>query len=262
MFMDSSSPTAPAETAPSAPREGCACCRDAAAERVEREGRVLDEVVELSMALMRAITQQALAHADGQPVIKPLLGGVDPALALSRVARTVRQTLALKAKLAEDRETREKRRDAEAAAAAERERRQRKKAEVKRLVERVIETEAADQFRAEKLLINLHERLEDEDDTAFADRPIALLIAEICRDLPVYFDRDQWVAEIAASEGACAGVTPDAASAAADADQAAETSPSPVAAAGNNPPSIAVPSREESPATENDLAEPVPPQRE
>jgi hypothetical protein len=183
--------TASADSASNAHCAGCARCGDAAAARTEGHFRVLDELAELSMALARAITQQALAHADGQPVIKPLLGGGDPALALSRIARSVRQTLALKAKLDEDRETREKRRETERAASAERERGRRKKAEVKRLVERVIETEATDQFRAEKLLIDLHERLADKNDAAFGDLPIALVVAAICRDLPVYFDRSQ-----------------------------------------------------------------------
>jgi hypothetical protein len=205
--------TASADSASNDPRgdraEGCACCRTAAVARTERVLQVLDGLTELSYALAQAITRQALAHADGQPVVMPLLSA-EPARALAQITRSVRQTAALQDRLAEDRLARDKRREAEAAAAAERERRRQKKVAVKRIVEHVIETEAADQFRAEKLLIDLHERLEDQDDTAFADRPIALLIAEICRDLPVYFDRDEWVAEIAASEEACAGVKADA----------------------------------------------------
>jgi hypothetical protein len=121
--------------------------------------------------------------------------------------------------LDEDRWERDKRREAERAAAAERERGRQKKAEVKRLVERVIETEVAETFRAENLLIDLHERLADKNDTAFGDIPIALVVAAICRDLPAYFDRSQWEEEIKVSEGVCAGEAagaspPDAASAA------------------------------------------------
>jgi hypothetical protein len=249
--------TASADTAPNDPcgdrAEGCACCRTAAVARTERVLQVLDGLTELSYALAQAITRQALAHADGQPVVMPLLSG-EPARALAQITRSVRQTAALQDRLAEDRQARDKRRDAEAAAAAERERRRGKKVEVKRIVERVIETEAADQFRAEKLLIDLHERLEDQDDTAFADRPIALLIAEICRDLPVYFDRDEWVAEIAASEGACAVAQAEAPSpvaaaatdspARAPADRATEPSPPRSAAMASDSAAIAVPAPE------------------
>jgi hypothetical protein len=203
---------------------------------------MLQRLAELGMALAEAITHQAMAHADGQPVRMPLLSGGDPALSYSLVARSVRQTLALKKKLAEDEHAGDKRREAEHAAAAERERK--RKAEVRDIVEQVIEMEATDKFHAEDLLNDLYDRLEDENNRAFDGRPIALIIARICKNLPIFFDRDVWAEELAAAEGASGA-------------RSREPGASAVAGAGAKPPDAA-----NAEPAENDRPEPVPPQRE
>jgi hypothetical protein len=69
---------------------------DPAADRAERHGRVLQELTELGMNLARAVSAEAT-------VADPAKAN-ELALAFSRIARAVRQTLALEAKLAEERQ--------------------------------------------------------------------------------------------------------------------------------------------------------------
>jgi hypothetical protein len=111
---------------------------------------------------------------------------VDESLGLvfARIARAVRQTFALEARLAEERRT------AEVATAARRV--ERRKTKVRTAVERVLDAEA-DESDAENLFYDLTERLEtDYDDADFADRPIGELVARICRDLGVTPDWSLW----------------------------------------------------------------------
>jgi hypothetical protein len=105
----------------------------------------------------------------------------------SRIARAVRQTLALESKLAEDRDVRDKRTQAEQA----RRRGAQRKNTVRHIVEQAIEADA-DGTDREDLLDDLHERFEYEDDLRFADRPIAEHVARICRDLGVTPDWTLW----------------------------------------------------------------------
>jgi hypothetical protein len=120
----------------------------------------------------------------------------DLALSFSRIARAVRQTVALEARLDQDRQ----------AAAAElakrrardaREHAYRHRMKVRGLVERAIDAEATG-AEAENLLGDLDERLEDADDLAgFADRPVAEIVQHICRELdvtppPALWDEAEW----------------------------------------------------------------------
>ena len=116
--------------------------------------RGLEELTEIGMQLVRAVRDQAL---DAPPE-----RAAELALTFSRVARAIRQTVALEARLARDAETQAQ------DAADRRERRavgerfdliQRRKAQVRDAVERAIETDAADR---EHLLDDLYERLEDD----------------------------------------------------------------------------------------------------
>jgi hypothetical protein len=107
-------------------------------------------------------------------------------LAFTRIAKTVRQTIALEAKL-----------ETEAAAAARGEVRARgaqNRRDARRLVERVIAEVSEDD--AEDLLDSLEERLLDEDDTRFGDAPLGEIVARICRDLGVEFDPDLWADDL------------------------------------------------------------------
>jgi len=183
------------ETAPTDP------CEDRAARRL----RVLQELAEIGMDLARALRQRAAEQA------APEAGG-DVALAFSRIARAVRQTVALEARLDEDRQARDERIAAEhAARQAELDRRDAdgrlrgliRKEEVREIVERTIDCEArerGDGCDAESLLADLDERLEDDDDYEdFARLPIGELVTRICRDLgvtpdPCFFEDGDWEA--------------------------------------------------------------------
>jgi hypothetical protein len=163
---------------------------DPSSDRAERRLRILQELAEIGMDLARAVRTRALA-ARADPA-----AAVDLGLSFSRIARAVRQTVALEARLDQDRQ----------AAAAERaERRVRDarehayehKARIRSLVERAIDAEASGEA-AEDLLSDLDERLEDADDLAgFADRPVAEIVQHICRELdvtppPALWDEAEW----------------------------------------------------------------------
>jgi hypothetical protein len=156
--------------------------------RTERHLRGLAELGEIGMELARLVRRQAVEQAAANPD-----GAVDESLGLvfARIARAVRQTFALEARLAEDRRTAQ----AEAAARRAAETRlgvERRKTRVRTAVERVLDAEA-DGSDAESLFYDLTERLEtDYDEADFADRPIGELVARICRDLGVTPDWSLW----------------------------------------------------------------------
>jgi hypothetical protein len=178
----------------------CGCrCGDA---RAERHLTTLQELAEIGMDLARDVRAKALdtAPAPAEPA------RADYGLMFSRIARAVRQTLALEAKLAEDRDARDKRSQAEQA----RRRGLQRKSIVRRVVEQAIEAES-DGTDREDLLDDFHERFEYEDDLGFADRPIAEHVARICRDLGVTPDWSLWADEDWAIEEAATrpGGSPD-----------------------------------------------------
>jgi hypothetical protein len=107
-------------------------------------------------------------------------------LAFARIARAVRQTLALEAKLAEEHQVRRTRQA--------REHKYQREAKVRRMVEKAIEADA-DDSDVVNLLYDLNERLadlDDLDDTDFTHRPLIEVVASICQDLGVPFDPSQW----------------------------------------------------------------------
>ncbi|HEY4029720.1 MAG TPA: hypothetical protein VGM25_05210 [Caulobacteraceae bacterium] len=158
MFMESS--TAPADL--TTPEEA----------RTERHLRLLAELAELGMTLARTVVAQAEEGAEPAPE-----------LAFARIARAVRQTLALEAKLAEGGQLRRERQA--------REHKYRREAKVRRMVEHAIEANA-DDSDIDDLLYDLNERLADLDDTDFTHRPLIEVVASICQDLGVTFDPSQW----------------------------------------------------------------------
>jgi hypothetical protein len=136
--------------------------------RTERHLRLLAELAELGMTLARTIVAQAEEGAE---------------LAFARIARAVRQTLALEAKLAEGGQLRRERQA--------REHQYQREAKVRRMVEKAIEADA-DDSDIDDLLYDLNERLADLDDTDFTHRPLIEVVASICQDLGVTFDPHQW----------------------------------------------------------------------
>jgi hypothetical protein len=160
---------------------GCPC----GDERVERQLRTLQELAEIGMDLAREVRVQALAPALAEPA------SADFGLMFSRIARAVRQTLALEAKLAEDR-TKARTEAAQRRLAQARAHGGRRKLRIEHIVERAIEAESDGRAR-EDLLGDLYERLLDHEEVAdFAERPIAEWVTRICRDLGVTPDPSLW----------------------------------------------------------------------
>ena len=155
-------------------------------ERTERHLRMLAELAEIGMELARQVGRQALdggAEVDG-----------DPGLKFARIARAVRQTVALEARLDADARALEQQGAAARASreAAQRARVQQQKMRVKRLVEEAISGATgreADPDDAESLRLDLDERLEDPDiEAELGWRPIGVIFAGICEDLGIKAD--------------------------------------------------------------------------
>ena len=174
--------------------------------------QVLRELAELGMGLARTVQAQAVGQASDastqdEPALPAWARGADLGLMFARIARAVRQTVALEAKLYRDHQAGHDKVRAKRAVET-RLRGIRRKAKVIEIVERVVERESD----AERLLDDLDERLQDEDDADFADRPLGELVARICRDLGVTPDWSLWANEAWASEarGDPAAPPPDA----------------------------------------------------
>jgi hypothetical protein len=165
-----------------------------AALRVER----LQAMARLGLDLVENLHQLIISgEADAQA-----------GTAFVSLSRAVRQTVALEAKLDLDANARaaEQARQSEVQAATEsadrpdrgdlaRQRRDRARDAVEIAIEAAADAEL-DPARTEWLYDALHERLGDTDDAAgLADRPISLVVADICRALGLKPDWDLWVDE-------------------------------------------------------------------
>jgi hypothetical protein len=163
--------------------------RDAKAASADAadDAEMLSELAGIGMRLVRLVETNVEAKLARDPAAD--LGRVDQMFA--RLSRSIRQTLALKAKLAEMRQKR--------ATASETEMRQRQAAEArqhwrKTRVERAVaETIAAAPSDRENLLSDLYERLLDPDIEAdLAEGSIGEMVAGICDDLGIKPDREIW----------------------------------------------------------------------
>ena len=213
--MDIEQHAASAHTASTDPcgarEESCARCADreeadSDALRTERHLDMLQELATMGMDLARAVHRQAVVPtepAPEQPVPEP---AAEAALAFSRLAKTVRQCLALEARVADQQRRREL---GEIDQAGELLKQSRsyllgaKRRQVKRAVADAIESEAESgglyPSDAERLFDRLDERIEDEVD-GFDDRPVGELIERLCRKLGVTPDWTRWQAEDWAAE--------------------------------------------------------------
>jgi hypothetical protein len=175
--------TAPSDPSQDAPE---AFASGAAHGRTEQRLAMLRELCEIGMRLARGVERQAE---------NPETASGDLGLAFSRIARAVRQTLALEARLEGEREARvqEERamRDRQSARAT-RSSVERRSRLVRRAVGQAIEADA-EESDFEQLFDDLDERLADrEDDDGFLDRPVGELVARICKDLGVAVDWSLW----------------------------------------------------------------------
>jgi hypothetical protein len=165
-------------------------CPGPLSERTERHLRMLAELAEIGMALARQVGRQAL---DAGGLDGDSLDG-DLGLVFSRIARAVRQTVALEARLEADARAVEVERSAAMAGreAAQRVRVRQQKVRLKKLVEQTISSEA-EMRDAENLRLDLDERLDDPDvDAELGWRPIGVIYAAICQDLGIKADLKQF----------------------------------------------------------------------
>lgn len=141
------------------------------AEMAERHGRILSELSELGLGLARDLQARALAAEDTATA-------ADLALAFHRISRSVRQSLALEARLDRDlrRHSRDDREEAEREAAA---RVKQRKAQLRKAVERAIWDEVEGE-EAECLVYDLDDLLQLEAASEeFTLAPVAAQIARL-----------------------------------------------------------------------------------
>jgi len=195
---------------PSPANEGCACGSCVAAtDRTERHLRVLQELAEIGMDLAREVRRQALEPAVAGNGASPAPDVADLGLVFTRIARAVCQTVALEARLEQDRREREAGAGKPRLDITARWRARRLKDDVGYYVDKAIRAEIAaappGTYDLERALVELDERLADDEDHAdFANHTLGELIARICRDLDVTLDLSQfegedWAIELAAA---------------------------------------------------------------
>jgi phosphate-selective porin len=146
------------------------------AEMMERHARGLAELTELGLSLARDLHACALAEPD--PKTK-----AETALAFHRVSRSVRQSMALEARLKRDLARQDREGRAEAVQATETRVRTRR-AQVGAAMERLIWTEAENDEEAERLVDELGEHLDEAAlHPDFADDPVEVHVARLRADL-------------------------------------------------------------------------------
>jgi hypothetical protein len=134
---------------------------------VDRQLQILGRLAEAGLEIAVALETQAKG---GEVVVQG-----DVAMAYSRVARAVRQTIMLQSKVIEVLQARETARAGRKAAA---------RGAAARILKGVIEDgEGGDGEPGERLKAEAAERLEQEDFSDLLTRPFAEVVAGICRDL-------------------------------------------------------------------------------
>jgi hypothetical protein len=145
------------------------------ADMAERHGRILTELAELGLSLARGLHERALAAETPKDA-------AEMGLAFHRISRSVRQTLALEAKLERDRHRQEQADRIEAAREGPNRIAQRK-IQLRAAVERAIWTEVEGD-EAERLVDDLSDFLDDEALSGdFLEQPLDAHIAQIRVDL-------------------------------------------------------------------------------
>ncbi|MDR3474283.1 MAG: hypothetical protein P4M09_21750 [Devosia sp.] len=197
---------------------------DPDAERAVRHLRGLAELGEIGLELARALRRRVVEAVEAAPVAAPIGAGTgfggDVGLAFSRIARAVRQTFALEARMAQDERARAEDGRFEAQrrrSLIESLRPPTRKETIRDAVEMAIEADRdeggnlyIEERRIEALLADLDERLDEADEADLMERPIGEVVTRICADLGVAYDPDLWADEDWADEVAAA-VSPGAA---------------------------------------------------
>ncbi|HVJ52506.1 MAG TPA: hypothetical protein VM689_08600 [Aliidongia sp.] len=158
----------------------------------ERDLQALDDLIGIGMKLAKAV--ERVASGEATPAEAAAFEGVDLCLAFSRVARAVRQTVALRGRLADEaKKHRENEADAKRELEVRRARWQRSKGHVEAAVAQAIEERfdydgyhqhGASAHDTENLLGDLREKLRDPDiRREIGSRPVGEVVEGICRDL-------------------------------------------------------------------------------
>lgn len=135
----------------------------------EQQIAVLGELAELGMRLARGVVADAADEGADQPAA---------AVAFGRLSRAVRMTLMLQARFIKELQAWDRNADYRATVAG-----MERKAQVQRIVERVVYSEAADPDEAERLVGEAGERLDHDDIYGHVlSRPTSELVAMICKD--------------------------------------------------------------------------------
>ncbi len=166
---------------------------DSAPTAASEDAEMLRELAQIGMRLARLVEENAAAKMALDPAAD--LGRADQSFA--KIARSVRQTLALKAKLAEMAAKRDSAVESGETHQAESARLHWRKVKLVHAIEETISAEAENgRTDAEHLLTDLHERLEDPDILAdLPARPMGEMVAGICDDLGIPVNRAVWQAK-------------------------------------------------------------------
>jgi hypothetical protein len=162
-----------------------------AEDRAARQMAMLRELAELGMELARALGAQALAELNPDETDTPKVTTADPVAMFTRVARAVRQTVALEMRIG--------RADAQDQAEDDRAYHRYEKVARRALVQEIaadaITLHAQEDDRRERLLQALDDRLEHErehEDALYSFLPVNVLVTRICRELGVQPDWSLW----------------------------------------------------------------------
>jgi hypothetical protein len=159
----------------------------------DQQIQMLTRLAETGLNIAAAVERQAMS--DTLPLDR------DWGLTYSRIARAVRQTIALQSKLMHDLaaldEVQANRPPApDLAAKAERDRAAARTDRIGRIADRVIDAECDNERTVERLSDTLWERLRDDDIYGdLGDRPIGEIVALICKDLGLSPDWSRWAHE-------------------------------------------------------------------
>jgi hypothetical protein len=178
--------------------------QDRAAERFA----MLRELADIGMEMARALQGEVRARAEAIDPDEPPKGVAELGLAFSRVSRAVRQTLALEARLEDDRLVRE--RAAEAAAEARSQSNNELSERAARVRAKLMQLIHPDRERDHQWddveWEDLNDEEEDERGEGFvADRPAADVVAGVCGDLGLEPDLSLWTDENSAAASTARG---------------------------------------------------------
>jgi hypothetical protein len=170
--------------------EECVYRPDAEAE-IEDDRAMLRRMAEIGMKMLDNLEREAAETG------VETLGATS--LAYTRITRSIRQTMALRMKLRETLETREREAEAEQKRheeEAERHRLDRRHRQVERILEAAVEAEIESNGDREDLRADLRERLDDDLDYELDTQSIGEIVTRLCRDLDITPDPYLWRGEI------------------------------------------------------------------